>query len=119
MENIYILTDGEICRRIGARIKLLRLRQNLTQMSLADAAQVSVSTLKKIEGGAISSLDALMRVLRILGELDKFSPLIADDEVSPNEYYEIIEKTKKKRRQRASSRKAGDIQKDREEELGW
>lgn len=42
-----MLSDDEICRRIGAKVKRLRLRQDFTQMSLAEESQVSVSTLKK------------------------------------------------------------------------
>lgn len=110
-----MLTDEEICRRIGARIRQLRLRQDFPQMLLAEEAQISVSTLKKIEGGTISSFDALIRVLRILGELDKLSPLIEEEELSPNEYYELVENAKKKRRKRASSNKPTDKPKNKEE----
>ena len=110
-----MLSDGEICRRIGAKVKRLRLRQNFTQMSLAEKSQVSVSTLKKIEGGTISWYDAFMRVLRILGELDKLTPLIEEEELSPNEYYELVENAKKKQRKRASSKKHDSIIRDKEE----
>lgn len=104
-ENIYMLPDGEILRRLGQKIRHLRLRQDFTQASLAEQAQVSLSTLKKIEKGDISYFDSLMRVLRVLGELDVFSPLIKEDEMSPNEYFEFIEASKKKHRKRASGKK--------------
>lgn len=103
-DNIYMLSDTEICRRIGLKIRQLRLRQNLTQMSLAEQAQISVSTLKKIESGLISTFDSLIRVLRILGELDTFIPLIKEEELSPNEYFDLMESVKNKRRKRAASR---------------
>lgn len=87
----------------------MRLRQNFTQTSLAEQAQVSLTTLKKIEKGDISYFDSLMRVLRVLGELDVFSPLIdvfspliKEDEMSPNEYFEFVEANKKKQRKRAT-----------------
>lgn len=102
-ENIYMLPDGEIRRRLGQKIRHLRLRQNFTQASLAEQAQVSLTTLKKIEKGDISYFDSLMRVLRILGELDVFLPLIKEDEMSPNEYFEFVEASKKKQRKRANS----------------
>lgn len=102
-ENIYMLPDGEICHRIGRKIKELRLRQNITQMSLAEQSQISVSSLKKIESGEIGTFDSLMRVLRILGELDIFSPLLREEEMSPNEYLKFTELAKKKRRKRAVS----------------
>lgn len=101
-ENIYMLPDGEIRRRVGQKIRHLRLRQNFTQASLAEQAQVSLTTLKKIEKGDISYFDSLMRVLRVLGELDVFSPLIKEEEMSPNEYFEFVEASKKKQRKRAS-----------------
>lgn len=101
-ENIYMLPDGEIRRRMGQKIKRLRLRQNYTQASLAEQAQVSLTTLKRIEKGDISYFDSLMRVLRVLGELDVFSTLIKEEELSPNEYFEFVEACKKKQRKRAS-----------------
>lgn len=101
-ENIYMLPDGEIRRRVGQKIRHLRLRQNFTQASLAEQAQVSLTTLKKIEKGDISYFDSLMRVLRVLGELDVFSPLIKEEAMSPNEYFEFVEASKKKQRKRAS-----------------
>lgn len=101
-ENIYMLPDGEIRRRLGQKIRHLRLRQDFTQASLAELAQISLSTLKKIEKGDISYFDSLMRVLRILGELDVFTSLIKEDEMSPNEYFEFVETNRKKQRKRAS-----------------
>ena len=102
-DNIYMLADAEICRRIGKKIRYLRLRQNITQMSLAEQSQISVSSVKKIENGEIGSFDSLMRVLRILGELDIFSHLMQEDDMSPNEYLEFVEHSRKKQRKRASS----------------
>lgn len=98
-----MLADGEICRRIGKKIRNLRLRQNITQMSLAEQSQISVSSVKKIENGEIGSFDSLIRVLRILGELDVFSPLLKEEDMSPNEYLEFVEAKKKKQRKRAKS----------------
>ncbi|MDE5585061.1 MAG: helix-turn-helix domain-containing protein [Muribaculaceae bacterium] len=101
-ENIYMLPDGEIYRRIGQKLRKLRLRQNITQMSLAEQAQISVSSVKKIENGEIGSFDSLIRVIRILGELDVFGPFLEDDEMSPNEYLKFVESKKKNERKRAS-----------------
>ena len=114
-ENIYMLPDGEIRRRLGQKIRHLRLRQNFTQVSLAEQAQVSLTTLKKIEKGDISYFDSLMRVLRVLGELDVFSPLIKEDEMSPNEYFEFVEASKKKQRKRASGSNKNNSQPNTEE----
>lgn len=104
-ENIYLRSDSDICHEIGKKIRTLRLRQNITQMALAEQAQISVSTIKKIEGGEISGFDSFIRVLRILGELDIFSPLLKEEEFSPNEYLAFKESLKKTRRKRAHPHK--------------
>lgn len=117
-DNIYMLPDIEIQRRIGQKIRWLRLRRNFTQTSLAGQAGISVSTLKKIERGEINSFDSLMRILRMLGQLEVFMPLIEEDEMSPNEYYEFIKASKKRQRRRASSMKS-DNQSTIEEEPQW
>ena len=59
MENVYMLADGAILEKIGERLKSVRLKQNITQQSLAEAANVSLSTIKKIEKGEIRSFDSL------------------------------------------------------------
>ncbi len=106
--NIYSLTDTLIQQRIGDKIKTLRLRQNITQVNLASDAQVSLSSVKKIEKGQIGSFDSLIRVLRVLGKLDVLQQLVEEEEMSPNEYYEFVNSTKKKSRQRATSVKKTD-----------
>lgn len=68
------------------------------------------TTLKRIEKGDISYFDSLMRVLRILGELDVFSLLIKEDEMRPNEYFEFAEASKKKQRKRARGNKKPNVQ---------
>lgn len=113
-ENIYMLADTEICRRIGKRIRQLRLRQDITQSSLAEQSQLSVSTVKKIENGEIGSFDSLIRVLRILGELNVFSPLLKEEGVSPNDYLKFVEAATKKQRKRAKSDKQVSITNNQE-----
>ena len=48
MTDIYVLTDIAILTKIGEKLKAVRLKQNITQQSLAEAANVSLSTIKKI-----------------------------------------------------------------------
>lgn len=116
-ENIYMLPDGEIRRRVGQKIRRLRLRQNFTQASLAEQAQVSLTTLKKIEKGDISYFDSLMRVLRVLGELDLFSSLIKEEDMSPNEYFAFVVANKKQRKRARGNNKTN--QQPNTEESEW
>lgn len=101
MKDIYTLADPMITQKIGEKLKKTRLKQNITQMKLAEEAGISLSTLKKIENGEIASFDPLLRVLRTLGLLDVLFPLIEEEQLSPNEYYELVNSVAKKTRKRA------------------
>lgn len=106
MNDINILTDAAIVTKIGDRLKSVRLKQNITQQSLAEAANVSLSTIKKIENGDIGSFDSFLRVLRTLGKLDVLQPLVDDEQLSPSEYYKFVYLQKRKQRLRATGKKA-------------
>lgn len=101
MTTVLLMTDDQIQKRIGEKIKHLRLKQNITQASLAEAAQLSLSTVKKLENGKIGSFDSLLRILRTLKNISYITPLIEEDQISPNEYYEFVNKQNRKLRKRA------------------
>lgn len=115
MNDIYMLADTAICERIGDRLKHTRLKQNITQQSLADAANVSLSSVKKIEKGEVGSFDSLLRVLRTLGLLEVFQPLVDEEQLSPSEYYNFVHSREKKTRKRA----AGKLQNKEKETSEW
>ena len=73
---------------------------------LAEEAGVSLSSVKKIEKGEIGSVDPLLRVLRTLGELDLLRPLAEEEEMSPNEYYRLMQEAGATVRKRAAGRPA-------------
>ncbi len=104
MEDIYILSDTQVQKRIGERLKSIRLKQNITQKSLAEEADISLSSIKNIENGKIGSFESLLRTMRILGELDAFRTLVAEEELSPGEYYELVNANKKVSRKRAAGK---------------
>ena len=116
MDDVYMLADAVILSRIGGHLKAARLRQNITQQSLADAAGVSLSSLKKIEKGEIGSFDSFLRVLRTLGKLEVLQPLVDDEQLSPSEYYHLVQSnTTRHQRQRA----VGRLDKTNKEESEW
>ena len=106
MDDIYMLSDTMILERIGNRLRQVRLKQNITQQSLAETARVSLSSVKKIEKGEIGSFDSFLRLLRTLGLLDTLQPLIEEEQLSPNEYYELVHTSKNKTRKRAAGKRA-------------
>ena len=115
MDNIYILTDTAILAKIGEKLKSIRLKQNITQQSLAETAGVSLTSLKNIEKGEIRSFDSLLRVLRTLGKLDVLLPLVEEQQMSPSEYYEMVHAANAHQRKRA----VGKLDKGNKEDAGW
>ena len=115
MTDIYMLSDMAILTKIGEKLRTDRLRQNITQQSLAEAANVSLSTVKKIEKGEIRSFDSLLRILRTLGELDIFQLFVEEEQLSPGEYYNMIQASRSHIRKRAVGKKT----KTKEEDSIW
>ena len=69
-----------------------------------------INSIKKIESGEIGTFDSLRRVLRTLGMLESIATLFEEEQMSPREYYEMVNKSKKKTRKRA----VGQIKTDKE-----
>lgn len=110
-----MLSDAMVLNKVGNRLRSLRLKQNITQQSLADAANISLSTVKKMEKGEIRSFDAFLRVLRTLGRLEVLQPLMEEPQLSPGEYYDLVRSARTHERKRAG-RKPGAKEK---EEPAW
>ena len=115
MDNIYMLADMAILGRIGNHLRHARLKQNITQKSLSEAANVSLSSIKKIEKGDIRSFDSLLRIMRILGKLDVLQPLVEEEQMSPSEYYDLVNSSKIRQRKRA----AGKLSNITKEDVEW
>ena len=95
------IADNSACD-IAANIKKVRLKQNMSQLELADKSGVSISSIKRMEDGELKNFESIIRALRTLGMLDVFIPLVEDEQLSPNEYYELVNKINKRNRKRAS-----------------
>ena len=115
MEDVYMLADEMILTKIGERLKAMRLKQNITQQRLAEDSGVSLSSVKKIENGEIRSFESLLRVLRTLGKLEVLQPLVEEEQLSPSENYEMVNKVSKAQRKRA----VGSKHKAEKEEPTW
>ncbi|MBQ9287327.1 MAG: hypothetical protein IJ212_02715 [Bacteroidaceae bacterium] len=55
-----------------------------------------------MEKGEIKSFDSFLRILRTLGKLDVLQPLVDEEQLSPSEYYELVQsRAAKHQRKRA------------------
>lgn len=76
---VFSLIRPEDTRRaLGALVRALRQRQDLTQAMLAKKAGVPVSTLSLFEREGSGGVDTLVRLLMALGELDAFHKGVED-----------------------------------------
>jgi len=106
------LSDKSLMETIGNFIRSHRLNQNKSQEQVAEAAEISRSTLSLLERGEKIRIDSLIQVLRVLDLLYIMEVFRVQDIISPIEYAKL----KKKQRKQASPRRKGKIDK---EDLGW
>ena len=94
------MSDKAIEAELGARLKVWRLRLNLTQQQLSDATALSLNVIKSLEAGKgkLSSLIAVLREFRLLDDLDQF---IREPGISPLQ----LARQHGKERQRASGKR--------------
>jgi len=72
MENWLFLTELEILKEIGERLKKIRIQHNLTQKDLSVEVGLSVSTISLIEQGKSTTVESLIRILIRLNRIQDF-----------------------------------------------
>ncbi|MDR1954975.1 MAG: helix-turn-helix domain-containing protein [Candidatus Methanoplasma sp.] len=82
-EDIYSLSDREITREIGEKIRKIRLDDNITREELQRITGIHSKTIGDAENGKNVTLITLIGILRGLNALDLLDPLVKDEEVSP------------------------------------
>ena len=106
--DLYSLTDQAIEEELGGRLKVLRLRKNITQQELATATTLSLNTIKSLESGR-GKLSSIVAVLRELGALDNLNSFIPEPSISPIQLAQM----QGKGRERASGERLKDGSKEK------
>lgn len=83
MNDFASLTDKEVLERIGARLKELRIDQNVKQKELAERCGLSNFSISQMETGHNTSLQSLIQVLRALGRLEMLELFLQPPSISP------------------------------------
>ena len=96
--DLYVLSDEELLRELGGRIKKHRLAQNLTQRDIAEATGLNRTTIISLEAGNHPKLLTVVQVLRALHALDDLNNFLPVPGLSPLKLLEL----KGKERRRAS-----------------
>ena len=76
-------TSAELEERLGARLRELRLLQNLDQKSLAQRAGVALNAVKHLEAGTGARVNSLIKVLRALERSEWLETLAPTVSISP------------------------------------
>ena len=100
------MSDEALAARIGGFVRHHRLEQNRTQEALALAAGISRSTLSLLERGETVTVSTLIRVLRVLDQLQVMEAFAVQPRVSPL----ALAKLQKAQRQRARGKQADETE---------
>ena len=95
-------------RTLGERLAQLRLSRNLTQAALAREAGTSASSIKRLEAGANTSLETLVRVLRVLDLATRLLDSLPDPGVRPIERVRLGGRERQRARDSGTTPKATD-----------
>lgn len=94
------LSEPAVLEELGSRLALMRVQKNISQAQLALETGLAKRTIEYIESGRRASTSTFIRILRVLGILDRLDLVLPDSEPSPME----VLRSQGKRRKRASSR---------------
>lgn len=106
------LSDPNIVKELGNKLKQIRLKKNITQDELAKISGLNRATISQFENGRAATLLTLVQVLRALNKLELLNIFSEETEISPLQ----MAKLKTQNRQRASNKKAAE---KNEEESAW
>jgi transcriptional regulator with XRE-family HTH domain len=95
------MSDQAIAEQIGRFVKQKRIEQNRNQQEVSEYAGISRSTLSLLERGEPVTIPTLIRVLRVLDQLQVFEAFNTPSVLSP------LEQAKAEQKQRQRARKTG------------
>ncbi len=96
------LDDDDIMIELGRRIVQARINVGYSQEKLAEQAGIAKRTMERLESGMQVQSRSLIRVLRVLGQLENLDVLIPPVETSP---MQALKQNKVTRKRVSSSRK--------------
>ena len=79
---MLLLTTSKAQKLLSERVKAKRLQQGLTQEGLANRSGVPLPTLRKFEQKGLISLESFLKLLTVLGCLEKVVQALETDDES-------------------------------------
>jgi len=100
---IGVMSDQEVLKELGRRLRAYRLQRNLGAAEVAERAGLNRNTVANAEAGANPRLGTVVKILRVLERLDALDAFLAPPGISPMQ----LMKTAGKPRMRARRRPRG------------
>lgn len=115
--DFEVASSEQIEEHLGARLDMIRLNRNMTQLQLARAAGVSRSTISRLgQADKGISLDSFIRIMQALSLEGQLDALVQTDLVSPLQMLKQKGKARQRARpEKSSSRSTGGWQWDEKE----
>lgn len=99
------MQEEEILKKIGAKLKEVRLAVNMKQKELSEKSGLSMFSISQMETGHNTSVLSLVQVLRALDRMDLLEPFLKEREVDA-ELLEKFMQSQLPQRQRATTPRA-------------
>lgn len=77
------LTNQEILKELGTRVRSRRIHKRLTQEDLAGSSGININTVRSLEYGEPVTIENFIKVLRALKLLDQLEEFLPDIGPSP------------------------------------
>ena len=88
-DNVYslLMVPQDVMRECAARVRKLRIRQNITQKELAKRVGVAECTIKRFEKTGEAQFRTVLGIALVLGRLEDFTELFEVSDVTASLYH--------------------------------
>lgn len=100
------MNDEEILKKIGAKLKEIRVERNMKQKELSERSGLSMFSISQIETGHNTSILSLVQILKALDRMDMLEPFLKKKEVDPELVAQFILSQQQPVRKRVTSEKS-------------
>ena len=97
---VSIITSSKAQKKLAENLRQRRLGMDLTQEGLSKRSGVPLPTLRKFEQKGVISLESYLKLLMVVGGLEKMLDALSVDEQSFSSIDEVLEDDNKRLRQR-------------------
>ena len=98
-DNVYslLIVPQDVMRECAARVRELRIRQNITQKELAERVGVAECTIKRFEKTGEAQFRTVLTIALVLRKLEDFTELFEVSDVPASLYHSAQPKTHRQR----------------------